>query len=90
MENTALRASKRRFLLHPPRLQKALEILDTDKSGEVDADEWEEAINRGLAKRVEALKVEQERRARAAAAADAEFSEEFLSAARKARGRRPG
>ena len=24
------------FLLHPPRLQKALEILDTDKSGEVD------------------------------------------------------
>ena len=28
------------FLLHPPRLQKALEILDTDKSGEVDADEW--------------------------------------------------
>ena len=27
------------FLLHPPRLQKALEILDTDKSGEVDADE---------------------------------------------------
>jgi hypothetical protein len=27
-------------LLHPPRLQKALEILDTDKSGEVDADEW--------------------------------------------------
>ena len=28
------------FLLPPPRLQKALEILDTDKSGEVDADEW--------------------------------------------------
>ena len=27
------------FLLHPPRLQKALEILDTDKSGEVDRDE---------------------------------------------------
>ena len=27
------------FLLHPPRLQKALEILDTDKSGEVDIDE---------------------------------------------------
>ena len=24
------------FLLHPPRLQKALEILDTDKSGELD------------------------------------------------------
>ena len=27
------------FLLHPPRLQKALEILDTDKSGELDVDE---------------------------------------------------
>ncbi len=28
------------FLLHPPRLQKALEILDTDNSGEVDEKEW--------------------------------------------------
>ena len=27
------------FLLHPPRLQKALAILDTDKSGEIDIDE---------------------------------------------------
>ena len=27
------------FLLHPPRLQKALEVLDTDNSGEVDVDE---------------------------------------------------
>ena len=44
----------------------------------------EEAINRGLAKRIEQLKAEQERRARAAAAADSEFSEEFLNAARKA------
>jgi Ca2+-binding EF-hand superfamily protein len=93
------------FLLHPPRLQKALEILDTDKSGEVDADEWrvarrplhvvrspstpsthyarrEEAINRGLSKRVEQLKVEQERRERAAQRADEEFSVEFLNAAR--------
>ena len=33
------------FLLHPPRLQKALEILDTDKSGEVDADEWRVAAS---------------------------------------------
>ena len=29
------------FLLHPPRLQKALEVLDGDKSGEIDVDEWE-------------------------------------------------
>ena len=70
------------FLLHPPRLQKALEILDTDKSGEVDREEWEEAINRGLAKRLQQLADERERRERAALAADAEFTAEFLSAAR--------
>ena len=70
------------FLLHPPRLQKALEILDTDKSGEVDEAEWDEAIQRGLSKRLEQLAAEQERRAKAAAAADEEFSVEFLNAAR--------
>ena len=42
----------------------------------------EEAINRGLSKRVEQLKVEQERRERAAQRADEEFSVEFLNAAR--------
>ena len=71
------------FLLHPPRLQKALAILDTDKSGEVDIDEWEEAINRGLAKRLEAMSKERERADRAAAKADENFSAEFLSAARE-------
>ena len=71
------------FLLHPPRLQKALEVLDTDGSGEVDVDEWETAINRGLAKRLEQMAKERERRERAAAAADEEFSAEFLTAARK-------
>ena len=77
------------FLLHPPRLQKALEILDTDKSGEVDREEWEEAINRGLAKRLQQLADERERRERAALAADAEFTAEFLSAARAVRSPRP-
>ena len=72
------------FLLVPARLKKSLDYLDTDGSGELDVDEWEAAINRGLAKRIEQLKAEQERRARAAAAADSEFSEEFLNAARKA------
>ena len=71
------------FLLHPPRLQKALEILDTDNSGEVDEKEWDEAINRGLAKRLEQMAIERERRERAAQRADAEFSVEFLNAARK-------
>ena len=42
----------------------------------------EEAIQRGLSKRVEQLKVEQERRERAAQRADEEFSVEFLNAAR--------
>ena len=50
------------FLLHPPRLQKALEILDTDNSGEVDEKEWDEAIQRGLSKRLEQLALERERR----------------------------
>ena len=43
----------------------------------------EEAINRGLAKRLEALSKERERANRAAAKADEEFSAEFLSAARE-------
>ena len=28
------------FLLHPPRLKKALYFLDTDQSGEIDKEEW--------------------------------------------------
>ena len=69
------------FLLHPPRLKKALEVLDTDGSGEVDVDEWETAINRGLAKRLEQMAKERERRERAAAAADGQFTAEFLKLA---------
>ncbi|KAH8057470.1 hypothetical protein JL721_9719 [Aureococcus anophagefferens] len=71
------------FLLVPARLEKALEVLDTSKDGEVDVDEWEEAIHRGLAKRLEELAVERERRDRAAAAEDEAFSVEFLSMARQ-------
>ena len=80
------------FLLQPKRLDHALRELDTDGSGEVDIDEWEEAIRRGLSKRLEQLADERERRERAAAAEDEAFSAEFLFAARKvfmmARGRR--
>ena len=71
------------FLLQPARLEKALDQLDTSQDGELDIDEWEEAIHRGLAKRLDQLAEERERRERAAAAADAEFSAEFLSMARE-------
>ena len=71
------------FLLHPPRLKKALEVLDEDGSGEIDIEEWESAIQRGLKKRLEQLADERERRQRAAEKADEEFSLEFLNAARE-------
>ena len=58
----------------------------------VDSRAGEEAIRRGLSKRLEQLADERERRERAAAAEDEAFSAEFLFAARKvfmmARGRR--
>ena len=47
-----------------------------------DAHTGEEAIHRGLKKRLEQLADERERRERAAAAADEEFSAGFLNAAR--------
>ena len=55
----------------------------------VDLRTGEEAINRGLAKRLQQLADERERRERAALAADAEFTAEFLSAARAVRSPRP-
>ena len=70
-------------LTQPARLSKALDMLDTSKDGEMDMDEWMAAIKRGLAKRLDELADERERRERAAAAADEEFSAEFLTAARK-------
>ena len=71
------------FLLEPKRLDRALNALDTSQDGEVDVDEWEEAIQRGLKRRLEQLSEERERRARAAAAADEDFSAEFLTMARQ-------
>ena len=71
------------FLLPPPRLKKALEVLDEDGSGEIDIEEWESAIQRGLKKRLAQLAEERERRQRAAEKADEEFSLEFLNAARE-------
>ena len=76
-------------LTQPARLSKALDMLDTSKDGEMDMDEWMAAIKRGLAKRLDELADERERRERAAAAADEEFSAEFLNMARKVRSPRP-
>ena len=55
----------------------------------VDLRTGEEAIHRGLKKRLEQLADERERRERAAAAADEEFSAEFLNMARKVCSPRP-
>ena len=60
-----------------PRCRREMRIISR-----VDSRTGEEAIYRGLAKRVEQLQAEQERRMRAAAAADEEFSAEFLTMAR--------
>ena len=49
----------------------------------VDLRTGEEAINRGLAKRLDQLAAERARREKAARAEDENFSVEFLSAARK-------
>ena len=66
--------------------------LSSDRRSLVDSRAGEEAIRRGLSKRLEQLADERERRERAAAAEDEAFSAEFLFAARKvfmmARGRR--
>ena len=67
----------------PKRIDRALDALDTSRDGELDIDEWEEAIYRGLAKRVEHLGEERERRERAARAEDEAFTIEFLMAARQ-------
>ena len=71
------------FLLEPKRLDRALNALDTSQDGEVDVDEWEEAIQRGLKVRLAQLAEDRERRERAAAAEDGAFTAEFMAAARK-------
>ena len=71
------------FLLQPKRIDKAMKELDTSKDGEIDEDEWEVAIQRGLKKRVEQLQEARARREQAAAAEDAAFSEAFLNLARQ-------
>jgi len=51
------------FLLVPARLEASLDALDTSRDGELDVDEWEVAIKRGLAARVQMLERDQAARA---------------------------
>ena len=73
-------------------LVRSMRRLLDEHNSLVDSRAGEEAIRRGLSKRLEQLADERERRERAAAAEDEAFSAEFLFAARKvfmmARGRR--
>ena len=64
------------FLVHPPSTPSTrINITPVARR--------EEAIQRGLKRRLEQLSEERERRARAAAAADEDFSAEFLTMARQ-------
>ena len=71
------------YLLMPSRLEKSLEALDTDQSGEIELPEWESAIENALKQKLKARADERARKAEAAAREIAAFTAEFLSAARK-------
>ena len=70
-------------MLVPSRLEAALEALDTDRSGEIDAMEWEEAIELALKAKLEQRRVEREQAQSANRAEIEAFTAEFLNAARE-------
>ena len=71
------------YLLVPARLEAALAELDTDRSGEIDAMEWEEAIELALKAKLEQRRVEREQAQSANRAEIEAFTAEFLNAARE-------
>ena len=71
------------YLLVPNRLEAALAVLDTDRDGHIDACEWEEAIESALVTKLEQRAAAREEQAKAAQKEIAEFTGEFLSAARQ-------
>ena len=71
------------YLLVPARLEAALEALDTDRSGEIDAMEWEAAIETALKAKLEQRRVEREQAQSANRAEIEAFTAEFLNAARE-------
>ena len=73
------------YLLEPARLQQALAVLDTDRDGQIDASEWEDAIENALKAKLQARAAQrraQEMMARQAAKELEEFTNEFKNAAR--------
>ena len=67
----------------PDRRLDAIDASSPPRGGITPDARRETAINKGLAKRLEQLAIERERRERAALRDDAEFSTEFLNAARR-------
>ena len=70
-------------LLVPSRLEAALAAMDTDHDGSIDADEWEECIEKALANKLEQRAAAREAQSKAALKEIAEFTGEFLSAAQR-------
>ena len=71
------------YLLVPSRLDKALAEMDTDRDGTIDADEWEQCIEIALQNKLAARAAKRELDAKNAAKEIEEFTNEFLSAARR-------
>ena len=71
------------YLLVPSRLQAALAVLDTDSDGEIDATEWESAIEQALKAKLEQRRVAREAAAAANRKEIEEFTAAFLNAARE-------
>ena len=67
----------------PARLEAALAVLDTDRDGSVDVDEWEDAIESALANKLADRAAKRELQSKSAAKEIEEFTGEFLSAARR-------
>ena len=71
------------YLLVPSRLEAALAQLDSDRDGEIDCNEWEEAIETALRNKLAQRAKAREAQAKAAAKEIAKFTSEFLNAARQ-------
>ena len=71
------------YLLVPVRLEAALTAMDTDRDGHIDVDEWETCIEDALKNKLAARAAKRELDAKNAAKEIEEFTNEFLSAARR-------